>query len=292
MLATQSKLVVITLLLFVLSGCVTATLTSHNLKSTGCSDCTTYYSGNPVSPDVVVLDKQGGRTFSAGQDFVQATPEQAKALQALVFSNSEYDASSITVESDDMKTEEGYVALRKGLEADRTYKASAGDETFGIGYSRKYDSGGGEAGGDSGGDCFSAETLVLMSDGSFKAISELTGGDEVKSFDFDSGKMLNSEVLSIYHVEVASYLKINDLEVTGTHPFCVGEGLWKEAGQLRFGDTVAGESPDQIVKIETLEVVRSSITVFNLTVGGTHNFYVSDGTHLYLVHNKGGGGMS
>jgi len=37
------------------------------------------------------------------------------------------------------------------------------------------------------------------------------------------------------------------------------------------------------------EKVKRDVTVYNVTVDGTHNYFVSNGKTNFLVHNKGGG---
>lgn len=87
-----------------------------------------------------------------------------------------------------------------------------------------------------------------------------------------------------YKFHAESFLRINDLEVTASHPFAIGEDQWMTAGQLKVGDRVfQGDGFTQVVRVET---VIQSAAVYTLTVSGTHNFYVSDGENLYLVHNK------
>ena len=79
---------------------------------------------------------------------------------------------------------------------------------------------------------------------------------------------------------------LNDnLKVTGTHPFAVGNDVWKEAAELKVGDKVLGNSH---IKIKSIKKVEKAVQVFNLTVNGTHNYFVSDEDEkeVFLVHNK------
>jgi hypothetical protein len=39
-------------------------------------------------------------------------------------------------------------------------------------------------------------------------------------------------------------------------------------------------------EIKSVERVATPVEVFNLSVDGTRTFYVTDGTSVYLVHNK------
>jgi hypothetical protein len=132
--------------------------------------------------------------------------------------------------------------------------------------------------------CFAAGTKVIMADGSQKAIESLAVGDEVRSYDFKADKVVTSRVSKLHQNQVHGYLVLNDgLKVTATHPFATGADSWKRAGLLKAGDKVIGNSFTEIKKIEN---VGSTTEVFNLSVDGTHTFYVTDGTSVFLVHNK------
>ncbi|MGH8248212.1 MAG: choice-of-anchor Q domain-containing protein, partial [Gammaproteobacteria bacterium] len=133
--------------------------------------------------------------------------------------------------------------------------------------------------------CFTAETKVLMSDGSYKRIIDVQPGDHVMSYDFAAGQRVSSLVENTYQSQAVGYLRINGLEVTRKHPFAVGNDEWKEAWQLKVGDRVLGLGGG-LTEIRSIEYVNEGTPVYNLEVAGVHNFYVSDGEHEYLVHNK------
>jgi len=144
-------------------------------------------------------------------------------------------------------------------------------------------SGGG--GGDGG--CFTADTKVLMADGSFKPIIDIKENEEVQSFDFKTNGLSNNKVTGLFKFDADSYLLINNnLKVTENHPFAVGFDIWQEAAKLEVGDNVLGMKD---IKLKSIKEVLEATQVFNLTVDGTHNYFVSDGKEVFLVHNKGGG---
>lgn len=144
---------------------------------------------------------------------------------------------------------------------------------------------GGGGGGDDG--CFSASTRVLMADGNFKAIVDIEEGELVKGFDFENDTVVINEVVNLFKTVADHYLIINgQLNVTDSHPFAIGQDLWKLASELKVGDKVLGR-PD--VVINNVERVAGETTVHNLTVNGTHNYFVAGNDETYLVHNKGGG---
>ena len=123
-----------------------------------------------------------------------------------------------------------------------------------------------------------------MADGSLRPIESLAVGDEVRSFDFAASKLVTSRVSRVHSRRAPGYVLLNaGLKVTEKHPFAVGPDTWKEAGLLQAGDKVIGNS---FTEIKSAERVTTSIDVFNLSVDGTRTFYVTDGTNVYLVHNK------
>ena len=149
----------------------------------------------------------------------------------------------------------------------------------------------GGGGGGGGGGCFTPKTPVLMASGETKPIEEVKVGDSVKSFDFNRNETVENSVVALFKFQKSSHLIINGIEVTREHPFCIGKGLWKEAGLLKVGDTLIDENSEEIM-IESIEEIQKDVTVHNLTVDGTHNYFVSNGDKNFLVHNKGGGGGS
>ncbi len=61
------------------------------------------------------------------------------------------------------------------------------------------------------------------------SISEIAIGDEVQSWNFAAGRIAANRVSRLHRFDADGYLKINDLEVTGKHPFAVAENVWAEA---------------------------------------------------------------
>ena len=112
---------------------------------------------------------------------------------------------------------------------------------------------------------------------------------QVQSFDFKTNNISKNKVTRLFKFDADSHLLINNnLKVTEKHPFAVGFDTWKEAGKLNIGDKVLGIKD---IKIKSIKKVLKSVQVFNLTVDGTHNYFVSDGKEVFLVHNKGVGGI-
>ena len=83
-----------------------------------------------------------------------------------------------------------------------------------------------------GGGCFTANTMVWMSDSVPKEISKVAVGDMVYSWNFRLGKLERVSVIDVMEPRQSIAYKIelesgHDIEVTGGHPFCVEEQGWK-----------------------------------------------------------------
>lgn len=132
--------------------------------------------------------------------------------------------------------------------------------------------------------CFAAGTKVLMADGSLKSIENITVGDSVLSYDFTGNHETASSVFKTMNREASGYYRLNGLKVTGEHPFAVGRNQWRKVKEIKTGDELIGRGNN--VAVQTKSSVDKKITVYNISVTGTRNYYVFDGSNYYLVHNK------
>ena len=165
--------------------------------------------------------------------------------------------------------------------------------------------------------CFTEGTPVAMADGSTKSIEEVEPGDEVVTYNTDTGEQETHVVTALFSkpAEVLVEITVTEdtasgedpagervagevsgtdppassgsLTVTPEHPFWepVGEA-WTPAGDLQPGDRLLQRDGDllTITGITTLDRTES-FTVYNFTVAGTHNYYAT--TLDTLVHNCG-----
>lgn len=137
--------------------------------------------------------------------------------------------------------------------------------------------------------CFTEETLIQAEKGS-TTIGNIRAGDWVYSLDEESGEVELKEVTALYKRETPS-LYILDLagetiETTREHPFYVEGQGWTKVQYLREGDEVQTMGGDAR-PVTGIEVVYKPTMVYNFTVDGNHNYYVSEDG--FLVHNCGGG---
>lgn len=139
--------------------------------------------------------------------------------------------------------------------------------------------------------CFTADTKILMADGSQKRIAEVQKGDVVMG----EGGSLNTVEKAASYDKIDSIYKINDGDyfVTGGHPFKTTVG-WKamrptatsdshrdlNVTELHVGDRIiTREGTETVFAITFMEM---PVTVYNLAVDGNDTFFANG----YLVHNK------
>jgi len=149
--------------------------------------------------------------------------------------------------------------------------------------------------------CCIAGTEVLLCDGTTIPIESLQEGDEVWGFYHDTGQWVCAPVLatSVREVDVVVDLEVDPdgagplaaYTLTGTleHPFFVPvRGEYVPMGELGAGDGLRREDGGEAVVVG-VEVRAVRVEVFNLEVGGVHDYYVvheEESPAAVLVHNK------
>ncbi|WP_084261552.1 polymorphic toxin-type HINT domain-containing protein [Micromonospora rifamycinica] len=140
---------------------------------------------------------------------------------------------------------------------------------------------------------FSADTQVLMADGSAIPIKDIKVGDHVAAADPQTGEEGSRPVTNLWiHEDRLSVLLVNGnvLTTTEDHPFWnVTDQKWERADELDPGDGLATPSGSSVaVSRFVLGATRAGMA-YNLTVNGIHTYYVLAGTTPVLVHNTGPG---
>ncbi|MFA5059458.1 MAG: Hint domain-containing protein [Candidatus Omnitrophota bacterium] len=129
--------------------------------------------------------------------------------------------------------------------------------------------------------CFLAGTAITMSNGSQKPIELVEIGDEVLSFDENTGEFKPGKVTEIFEHNSGDYLIINgNLKVTSNHHF-LSDGQWVEIGSLKTGDVLLNNKKEN-EPIQSIEKMTEKVKVYNIEVDSYHN-YVAGG---YVAHNK------
>lgn len=140
------------------------------------------------------------------------------------------------------------------------------------------------------GKCLPAGTPIQLSDGTQLGIECVTVGTRVLSVQADTDlKVVSSVVEAVLDNGIRPTVVVTvagrRVQCTANHPFLVGRGQWKEAGQLTYGDLVAflGSYEESDITWQPVESVEESDSVrtYDLQVAGTHNF-IANGV---VVHN-------
>ena len=137
--------------------------------------------------------------------------------------------------------------------------------------------------------CFATDTLILMADGSQKAIQDVVPGDEVLSYNTDSKQIFPATVAETYHhapEEMGEYfLIINEtIRVTPNHPLYIN-GEWQNAEVIKFADIL--KTKDGETGVSSVVKIFRKIATYNLHIDNEYHNYFADGI---LAHNKAGGG--
>lgn len=154
------------------------------------------------------------------------------------------------------------------------------------------------------GSCFPAGTMILLADGSSRAIEDIKVGDFVMSFNEvdqtqEPAKVLELENPIRDHIYTLSLSDGREIEVTREHPFYTKEQKWaslyppetyEESGLVVSAIEAGNHILDQDgkwVRINSIsyEEIPEGIQTYNLKVVNKNNNYYADGL---LVHNKGG----
>ncbi|MDP2685522.1 MAG: polymorphic toxin-type HINT domain-containing protein [bacterium] len=136
-----------------------------------------------------------------------------------------------------------------------------------------------------GGGCFTGDTEIMMSDGSYKKISEIRVGDQVLTRQSEeSATLVSGKVLNTHKHLVNGYLIINgDLQVTPEHVIYLN-GEWKTAGQAKVGDYLINSVGEKVL-IKSIEKSLQPSLVYNLHIENYNTFLADD---IYVHNNKGG----
>ena len=134
--------------------------------------------------------------------------------------------------------------------------------------------------------CFVAGTKVYTIQ-SFRNIEDLKKGDFLYSYNLNGKYLEEAEVIKtiarkayeIYTIK-AGYTTI---KVTSEHPFYIYNKGWVKVSDLEVGDNIK-TMYEEIRAITSITSTIETKTVYNITVSGNRNYFVSK--NGFLVHNK------
>jgi hypothetical protein len=144
--------------------------------------------------------------------------------------------------------------------------------------------------------CFPAGTMVLMADGSRKAIQKITPGERVLADDpEDNLPPAIRTVVGVRENWTEHLTRIGldrdgdgdvdaTIQATDCHPFWTEQAGWVRAGELELGDILRNQNGNPIV-VEALDQVPRVCRTWNLTVEEWHTYFVEDDGVSVLTHN-------
>ena len=150
----------------------------------------------------------------------------------------------------------------------------------------------GGGGSHDGPNCFAAGTLVVMADGTAKAIEDVRPGDRVLSRDQNADDRAPTESGTVERTFVHAsegtlLLKFGDgfsVHTTEGHPFYVHGQGFTPAGELEVGDAIA-EASKELDRVSAIVRIQAARTVYNFEVRGDHTYFVKAGDAWLWVHN-------
>ncbi|WP_460985788.1 polymorphic toxin-type HINT domain-containing protein, partial [Sinomonas halotolerans] len=135
---------------------------------------------------------------------------------------------------------------------------------------------------------FSGPTVVLMADGSHKAIEDVKVGDKVIASDPETGEQEAKTVQRVFvQDDTVVDLAVEGELITTTedHPFwSATDRRFERADQLEPGEEILS-ADGRTIRVSGLEVgTRRQALAYNLSVEGIHTYHVGEGA--VLVHNS------
>lgn len=134
-------------------------------------------------------------------------------------------------------------------------------------------------------ECLDKDTEVIMGDGSLKKIKDVQAGEQVLTYDTETGEYIINAVEYVYHGlsngERLYEVKIDDnrkLQITGNHKIYTVYDGWKRTDELKAGDMICGRSGSLWIESVT-EIGTADEEVYNLRirtdVETQHNYFAN-----------------
>lgn len=136
--------------------------------------------------------------------------------------------------------------------------------------------------------CVSADTKILLADGTEKEIDAIKVGDIVKAFDSKHPlkDLKDAKVKSVMITGEKQVLKLNDLKITSVHKVILEGGKVVEAKSVKIGDKIIG-ADGKVIVVKEITENKTPVTVYNLDVEGADG-YIAGGLRVldYPVPDK------
>ena len=121
--------------------------------------------------------------------------------------------------------------------------------------------------------CVSADTKIMMADGTEKEILTVHVGDMIKAFDSkDKNKTLkDAKVKAVMITGEQKIIALNDLKITSVHKVIMANGKKVMAKDIKVGDKIL-DANNEVITVNKIATDLSPITVYNLDVEGADGY--------------------
>lgn len=121
--------------------------------------------------------------------------------------------------------------------------------------------------------CVSADTKIMMADGTEKEILTVHVGDMIKAFDSkDKHKTLkDAKVKAVMITGEQKIIALNDLKITSVHKVIMANGKKVMAKDIKVGDQIL-DAKNEVITVNKIVTDLSPITVYNLDVEGADGY--------------------
>ncbi len=144
--------------------------------------------------------------------------------------------------------------------------------------------------------CFPPGTLILMGDGTTKAIEDVEIGEYVLTDDPEDGQGIKKQkVVNVIKNKTKRFIHIifdtdsdtmgdGEFRATGEHPIWTKNRGWIFSKDLIAGDLLKTNKKEYVTVVSTWEENIISDT-YNLSIEGVHTFFIVSNQISILVHN-------
>lgn len=130
--------------------------------------------------------------------------------------------------------------------------------------------------------CFAPDTLILMGDGTQKAIKDIKAGEEVASFNAKhtkNSKLDKAKVKATAQTKSQKVIQINNLKLTPLHKVVLSTGRSVVAQDIKVGDKLL-KADGLIEEVTKISSDLKPITVYNLVLEREFDGYVAGGIRV------------
>ena len=130
--------------------------------------------------------------------------------------------------------------------------------------------------------CFTGDTMITLSDGTYHKIKHIELGSKIKTYDIESGKLQDSvvlEVVKVLHDNVVKYKFDNNTEIMSTdnHPFFIASDshIDSDYRPLEVGDEVLNDELNKI-KVVSVDKIDGIVETYNINkTDSGKNYFVN-----------------